>query len=681
MLLILYMSGSQTIHVPIKYANTNNSTSTSTGSIVIYGGVGVSGKLYSNNELHLLNSLTSNTLNASDTTITSTQNATSLSTGSVIVAGGMSVSENIHTGNEVNIHNISDTSKNSILTTNQSGALLVNDSPIGSFDPTIVLNLTNTTQSSDTNSGALTSLGGVAIAKNINVAGIAQIQNTTDASNTQSGSLQVSGGGSIIKDMYIGDSLNANSLNILNTTSSSSTNTGALVVSSGISINGNLDISNSLDVNTDTTFSNTVTGVTRNYDDNTTYVATTGHVYSAVHTPNTVMADPTGFENTTDSVINYDPATRVLSISPVSASYNVWIDGVRFTKSSTINMAAHASTAGVKYYYYFDNTGTLQMGTSFPNFYLNTMVSIVYYYSSTIYMYTEERHGTVMNPATHLELHNTIGTYYVSGLVAANFTLSPTTPLDSHNTFSITSGVIADEDLNSSITATNVGGAYTILQLNGTSGVIFWTLTNTVPFYYAAGSYIQYNQLNGSSWQLTALASNNWMNYYVMFTPSLTSSTQTLIIPGQQVYNSLTNATGETFASLSLGTFDIPEYLALYQITFRTSSGYTNTGKCSIEAFNRISGTKITISNNPTTNHNALSGLQLSDDGVSYGHINDQTGYFAGSKTFVDTTQSTSTSTGGIIISGGVNVGSMYVGGSVYSPGITQLTNTTQATS
>lgn len=76
-----------------------------------------------------------------------------------------------------------------------------------------LLNLSDTTQSTDKDTGALIVEGGVGIEKNLNVGGATNIEgavninDTTQSTGTASGSLIVDGGVGIAKDVYINGSL------------------------------------------------------------------------------------------------------------------------------------------------------------------------------------------------------------------------------------------------------------------------------------------------------------------------------------------------------------------------------------------------------------------------------------------------------------------------------------------
>lgn len=362
--------------------------------------------------------------------------------------------------------------------------------------------------------------------------------------------------------------------------------------------------------------------------DNSTRIANTGFVQTELldRTPGL-----TGFVNRTDSLISYNANSRILTISPASTSYVFWVAGVKFIKSSPITTSAHSTTSGATYWVYFDNVGNLQIATSAPNFDTSAMVCVIYYYSATQTIVLEERHGILMDPRTHSELHNTIGCFYKSGLAISGYTLSGTT--DADNTWTTNPGVISDEDLDLTI-GTQGESNYTVFSLISASAL--WTLSfaNATPFLYTPAGYIQYNQWTGSTWQMTQGSNGNFYTSYILFVGSQSLSTQILIVPGQTEYASLSSAAAEVFANLSTSSLILPEYLCLYKIIWRTSSSYTTTGKCRIEQVDRVVSTRVSIAANVATNHQSLSNLQLAAAGSTYGHISDQAQTIAGVKTF-----------------------------------------------
>lgn len=403
---------------------------------------------------------------------------------------------------------------------------------------------------------------------------------------------------------------------------STSTNSGTLIVAGGVGIAKNI------------------------------YVGGTSHSLN-----NTVTDSPNGFENQTDSTITYSGATQTITVTPTATSFNVWVNGLRYVYS-TPQTLIHTNTAG-NYYFYFDATGFKQ-STSIPSFFSTAICAIVTYLGSNVGFVCEERHGCIMDPATHMELHEQVGTYLVSGCVASNYLLQPTSPTDAGNQFALSSGVISDETLLTNISAL-VGGTYNVNKLTGANAL--WTYTSlTVPFNYTTTGYIEYNNYNGSTWVSTPATNNEYVNYYIIAVNSLSSATQIFIKPSNSVYSTLQLAQAETFASLTTSSYAPVEYVPIYQITFKTLSSYTTLGKCRIEAVTKIVGSKATLTmRTQINNHNSLLGLQLADTGVTWGHINDTTQSIYGAKSFKDTTSAGATA-GALRVNGGVSIGTnLYV--------------------
>lgn len=84
---------------------------------------------------------------------------------------------------------------------------------------TNAITITNSTQSTGTDSGALIISGGVGIGKNLNVGGIVTITDTTNSTSTQSGALIVAGGVAVEQDLYVGGNFYANGHSVLTTSS------------------------------------------------------------------------------------------------------------------------------------------------------------------------------------------------------------------------------------------------------------------------------------------------------------------------------------------------------------------------------------------------------------------------------------------------------------------------------
>lgn len=152
--------------------------------------------------------------------------------------------------------------------------------------------LTNTIDSVTTTSGSLILSGGVAIQKNLNIAGSSKIYSTTISTSQSTGSLIVSGGVGISGNLNISNTLklwdgtssslitctagtlkfdsssqvsqfaSTDQVQILSTTSSSDSVTGALIISGGVGIVEKLNIGGSMKcgLSTSTSSTNTTSG-------------------------------------------------------------------------------------------------------------------------------------------------------------------------------------------------------------------------------------------------------------------------------------------------------------------------------------------------------------------------------------------------------------------------------------
>lgn len=213
-----------------------------------------------------LNSATAGTvITAAQPNITSTGTLTSLTvSGNLTVQGNVAFSgANVSLGSNANVK-ISGGTNGQVLTTNGSGVL--SWSTAGGFDGSQVINISNTTSSTDTTTGALKVSGGVGIGGNINAGG-----KISAASLLLSGDCQInsnlmvgsnvminSGGyisskditvtgridtsGNVQSSSYIAGSYikSDNSIYAYGTTAATSTTSGALQVSGGAGIAGNI---------------------------------------------------------------------------------------------------------------------------------------------------------------------------------------------------------------------------------------------------------------------------------------------------------------------------------------------------------------------------------------------------------------------------------------------------------
>ena len=321
-----------------------------------------------------------------------------------------------------------------------------------------------------------------------------------------------------------------------------------------------------------------------------------------------VVADIIGAEPQTG--LFYDPSTlayeitlgytltspaRTLTITPTGSTWRAWVNGVMytFTGAQTIQ---HAATQGL-WYIYVDNTGTIVASQTLWNLLYTAPIALIYYDATTPdYWMFDERHTYLFPSSCHEHDHFSIGTFVknpATDFTIGGYTLG--TDTDGAVQWSMTSGTACDEDIEKLLTAVSSGGPYQVMYRSGVNGYFIRSQV-TLPYVYAAASYIQWNQLTGGSWQLTAMTSANRINYYVFATTGYDGAKQLMIIPGQAFYSSLAAAQAESVTSLNLTGFPALEFVPLYQITFHTLAGYSHNGKCEIEAVTKITSNRATLS-------------------------------------------------------------------------------------
>ena len=200
-----------------------------------------------------------------------TTQSTSTSTGSLTASGGMGVAKNLNVGENTTLSGTLDVSGTATLANLDVGTSSQFDGTfniLSTASPSCgaSFNIFNATESTSTSTGALTTSGGVGIAKNLNVAGNTVLTGTLGvtgdatfgnitSSGTFSGSDLGVTGTATLANLDVGTSSQFDgtfnilstaspscgaSFNIFNATNSTSKITGALTVSGGVGISGNL---------------------------------------------------------------------------------------------------------------------------------------------------------------------------------------------------------------------------------------------------------------------------------------------------------------------------------------------------------------------------------------------------------------------------------------------------------
>ena len=207
------------------------STSTTTGALTVFGGVGITGQL-SVNTVALGNTGVSATPSMIFTGSAGTVISMSVLSDTTLAWEGssgqlFSIDNNLSSGE---IFSVSDISGLPIISASAGQSIYLNE--FGGFTQ-----VGNGLASTNTNTGALRVVGGVGITGAVYIAGNTSVSSSTASTNTSTGALVVTGG------VGVGSSVNiAGNTTISSSTLSTSSTTGALVVTGGAGIGGTLNI-------------------------------------------------------------------------------------------------------------------------------------------------------------------------------------------------------------------------------------------------------------------------------------------------------------------------------------------------------------------------------------------------------------------------------------------------------
>jgi len=361
------------------------------------------------------------------------------------------------------------------------------------------------------------------------------------------------------------------------------------------------------------------------------------------------VTDTNGFssEQRDSTSLSFNNSTREFIIS-ASSAYSFYQDGLKYRKQSPSTVVL-PDLEGL-YAIYFD-LGILSY-TRNPTkaeisqiIITKPLVAYVYYdanLSQSIFI-ADERHGISMDPVTHANLHFTRGTQLLYGLGLGDIVADGNGGSDTQHQFSVSGGVIADEDINTSIgdiSQTHGIPAYYMLGSDNmrrhfSSGKFFMNDPVTERVYY--------NNNNAGNWELQAVPNGGYVLYHIFATNSYDDENKVISIMGQNEYNKLSDAREGASSEIKNIKSMLPfeELVAIGTIILLTRNNYTNSGKASIQsdsdgndyidwrASSFIRGT------NPSS-HDDLTNVYNVGDGVAKGHLSDTAETIYGVKTFHD---------------------------------------------
>lgn len=303
-----------------------------------------------------------------------------------------------------------------------------------------------------------------------------------------------------------------------------------------------------------------------------------------------------GFVNRTDSEISFNDTTRTFTIQPKSPSieYDYYVQGTKYTKNSTENLAIDGADAEGIWYFYFD--GDVLTATQTFNFtilYAKAFIGTIYWdeTNDVVIMLNEERHGIVMDWRTHSYHHQTTGC-----LLGSGFEVEPLFELGigdgssaTHGQISLSGGTIWDEDIDISIshaltadeifeqTLTTPQAKIPVYYKSG-AGLWRRDVTTKYPFKSSGGTgRIPYNLNTNGTWTTPDVSlDEGFIAVWVLATNSISEPVISLL--GQREDDSFAEAQRTNqYADLDLTGLPAAEFRPLYRILVKTDSNYTST--------------------------------------------------------------------------------------------------------
>jgi hypothetical protein len=260
--------------------------------------------------------------------------------------------------------------------------------------------------------------------------------------------------------------------------------------------------------------------------------------------------------------IAFTDIDRTFTIAPTGTTFNVYVNGNRFTKSTETVIIT--DTQGM-WYIYYSSTGVLTASQINPLFNGLAWVATVYWdATNNTGLLGYENHKNTMDWATHENLHETRGCQWVGGLAVSGLGAAAIT---------ISAGEIHDEDLHHSYLAITDdpililyrNAALNWLWVDGAAGRLYYV-------YNTGTSRIRFD----SAGTLTDVDNTKFVNYYIFATPFLLETGGGLVaIMGQVQYNTAALAAAANISELSLSGLPSLEFKPIWKITLQSGATVT----------------------------------------------------------------------------------------------------------
>ena len=293
--------------------------------------------------------------------------------------------------------------------------------------------------------------------------------------------------------------------------------------------------------------------------------------------------DRFGFVDRSQTTISFDSDTYVFTLARTGTYFEYYILGQLcvITTDKTLQLPGSPPDAATYHIYINTLDGTLSYSLSDWDLTENyTLVAIIIFNSTLIpkYILLDERHTCKIDRSMHRYLHFSRGTQVITPGTLSDYSVPVAGPSgNDDNTFSITSCVIADEDIFHTLDSiTDPDGDTLVYPIVYRTSSTEWSwVLSEVPFRYTAAGYIQWDNVG----TMTQGSSANYYNTYL-----LAATNGYIIISGRGEFASLATAQAENFSLFDMTGFEIEEAIAIYQFTWLTNNAYSTRGKCKLAA-------------------------------------------------------------------------------------------------
>lgn len=297
--------------------------------------------------------------------------------------------------------------------------------------------------------------------------------------------------------------------------------------------------------------------------------------------------EPNGFTDRSQVSLSWNNSTRTLTIAPSDTSFEVWVNGAKFTKTSSEDIQIPAAASS--YYIYYDSSAVLQYAASFTPAIITAYAIVAFVYwngSDPVPDVMSELHGATMSPVIHSYLHRVFGAQFISGM-EVSVTEDGDGSLDSHCQVAVTSGSMVDEDIDHTVDQHNLTSTHRIVYREGTE----WKISSPTSFLVTTGTNgrANYNLYSGGSWSVQEMTSNKYTVAHLVAFPGLDYTHGSyhvfMGLSGQLTAGDAADAARTELLDILKGGLPWPEIRPVASFVLHTKDGYTNSVKTVIVSF------------------------------------------------------------------------------------------------